>query len=59
MVFLQGNFQVGYFLMENGVIKGIFCESNNIFLWHKSEDINKKRLIPKFQLILIFIYNYA
>ena len=25
----------------------------NIFLWHKSEDINKKRLFPKFQLFLI------
>ena len=28
--------------------KGIFSDSNNIFLWHKSEDINKKRLFPKF-----------
>ena len=35
------------------VVKGIFSDSNNIFLWHKSEDINKKRLFPKFQLILI------
>ena len=34
-------------------LKGIFSDSNNIFLWHKSEDINKKRLFPKFQLILI------
>ena len=34
-------------------VKGIFCDSNNIFLWHKSEDINKKRLFPEFQLILI------
>ena len=34
-------------------VKGIFSDSNNIFLWHKSEDINKKRLFPKFQLILI------
>ena len=33
--------------------KGIFSDSNNIFLWHKSEDINKKMLFPKFQLILI------
>ena len=35
------------------IIKGIFRDSNNIFLWHKSEDINKKWLFPKFQLILI------
>ena len=27
--------------------------SNNIFLWHESEDINKKSLFPKFQLIPI------
>ena len=35
-------------------IKGIFSDSNSTFLWHKSGDINKKRLFPKFQLILIF-----
>ena len=35
------------------LIKGIFNESNNIFLWYESEDINKKSLFPKFQLILI------
>ena len=35
-------------------IKGIFTDSNNIFLWHKSEGINKKKLFPKFQLIQIF-----
>ena len=34
------------------MIKGIVSNSNNIFLWHKSEDINK-RLFPKFQLIPI------
>ena len=34
-------------------LKGIFSDSNNIFLWHESEDINKKRLNPKFQLIPI------
>ena len=28
-------------------IKGIFTDSNNIFLWHESEDINKKKLISK------------
>ena len=34
-------------------LKGIFSDSNNIFLWHESEDINKKSLNPKFQLIPI------
>ena len=35
------------------VLKGIFSDSNNIFLWYESEDINKKSLFPKFQLIPI------
>ena len=34
-------------------VKGIASDSNNIFLWHESEDINKKSLFPKFQLIPI------
>ena len=38
---------------KHNLLKGIFSDSNNIFLWHKSEDINKKKLFPKFQLILI------
>ena len=33
-------------------IKGIFSDSNSIFLWHESEG-NKKSLFPKFQLIPI------
>ena len=33
--------------------KGIFSDSNNIFLWYESADINKKSLFPKFQLIPI------
>ena len=36
------------------LIKGIVTDSNNIFLWHESEDINKKSLFPKFQLIPSF-----
>ena len=35
------------------IIKGIFTDSNNIFLWQESEDRNKKSLFPKFQLIPI------
>ena len=35
------------------VFKGIVSDSNNIFLWHESEDINNKSLFPKFQLIPI------
>ena len=34
-------------------LKGIFTDFNNIFLWHESENINKKSLFPKFQLIPI------
>ena len=33
------------------LLKGIVTDSNSIFLWHESEDINKKSLFPKFQLI--------
>ena len=33
------------------LFKGIFSDSNNIFLRHESEDVNKKSLNPKFQLI--------
>ena len=39
--------------MNIHLIKGIISDSNNIFLWHESEDINKKGLFPKFQLIPI------
>ena len=28
-------------------LKGIFTDSNNIFLWHESDDINEKKLISK------------
>ena len=37
-------------------IKGIVSDSNNIILWHESEDINKKSLFPKFQLIPILSF---
>ena len=32
-------------------IKGIFTDSNDIFLLHESEDINETGLFPKFQLL--------
>ena len=35
-------------------IKGIFGDFNSTFLWYKSDDINEKKLFPKFQLILTF-----
>ena len=34
-------------------LKGIFTDSNDIFLWHESEDINETGLFPKFQLLPI------
>ena len=35
------------------MIKGMFSDFHTTFLWHESEDINQKRLFPKFQLIPI------
>ena len=37
-------------------VNGIFSDSNNIFLWYESEDINKNSLFPKFQLISILCF---
>ena len=34
-------------------MKGIVSDSNNIFVWHDSEDINRMRSFPKFHLIPI------
>ena len=40
------------------ILKGIVSDSNNIFLWHESEDIKKKGVFPKFQFItILYIYN--
>ena len=48
------------FVLFKGII---FSDSNNIFLWHESEDINKKSFFPKFQLIPILrfqvMHNYV
>ena len=35
-------------------IKGIFGDSNDIILWHESEDMKRNSLFQKFQLIPIF-----
>ena len=35
------------------LLKGIFSDFNNNFLWHESEDLNQKCLFPKFHLIPI------
>ena len=37
-------------------VKGTLSDSNNIFLWHESEDINKNSWLPKFHLIPILRY---
>ena len=47
------NFEKKNRKVRAGSFKGIFSDSNNIFLWHESEDINKKNSFPKFQLIPI------
>ena len=41
-----------YIYDQTKTVKEVFSDSNNIILWHESEDINKKSLFPKFQLIL-------
>ena len=38
------------FVISKPQVKGIVSDSNNIFLWHESEDINKESLFPTFQL---------
>ena len=40
-----------WYAYQGSHVKGIVTDSNNIFLWHESEDINKKSLFPKFQVI--------
>ena len=37
--------------------KGIFSDSNNIFLWYESEDINKKKLISKISVDFNFTFS--
>ena len=62
----QAHFAISGYILSTGIsvicllqaiydfmIKGIVSDSNNIFLWHESEDISKKSLFPKFQLIPI------
>ena len=34
-------------------VKGTLSDSNNIFLWHELDDINKNSWLPKFHLIPI------
>ena len=35
--------KLSMFCVLSQIMKGIFSDSNNIILWHESEDINKKR----------------
>ena len=51
---LKGPLQIVCILIQTTLrVKGIFTDSNNIFLWHESEDINRKSLFSKCQLIPI------
>ena len=46
--------------MQNLRIKGIVTDSNNIFLLHKLEDIDKKRVISKISVDSNFTFtSYA
>ena len=38
-------------------VKGIFSDSNTIFLWHESEDISKKNLISKISVDSNFTFS--
>ena len=39
-----------------GKLKGIVSDSNNIFLWHKAEDINKKGYFQHFSWFQFYVY---
>ena len=41
------------YLCGLSTLKEVFIDSNNIILLHELEDINKKSLFPKFQLVRI------
>ena len=41
---------------KNRTFKGIVSDSNNIFLWHKSEDINKKGYFQTLRWFQFYIY---
>ena len=41
------------YILVHWLVEGVLSDSNNIIWWHESEDINKKCLFPKFQLIPI------
>ena len=60
-VTLQGHFCILIFVSTSNAqispIKGIFSDSNKVFLCHESEDITKKSLFPKFQLHLSFHFH--
>ena len=46
--------------LTSSTVKGIFSDSNNIFLWHANEYVvNKKSLIQKFQLISMLCLQVA
>ena len=38
------------------MVKGIFTDSNNIFLWHESEDINEKAYFQNFSWFQFYIF---
>ena len=43
--------------LKPDVVKGIVSDSNNIFLWHESEDVNKKKLISKISINSNFTFS--
>ena len=51
---IRSYFLYSYFPVN--LIKGIVSDSNNIFLWHESDDINKKRIFRNFSWFQFYVY---
>ena len=47
----------GDYIMGMDMVKGVFSDSNNIILWHKSEDTKQKKLISKISVDSNFTFS--
>ena len=53
---LIANFEHFYTMGTELKVKGIFTDSNNIFLWQESEDRNKKAYIQNFSWFQFYVF---
>ena len=51
-----GGFQSLWYIFYGNILKGIVSDSNNIFLWHESEDIYKKCYFQNFSWFQFYTY---